>query len=86
MAGIWPGMPFVHVHMAGHARIRVRGVSPYVWSVLRPRAWGDGLFRDNLVYVLMVKHGIVRHIVNIVCLLALCGLCGDIHVLAIRHV
>ena len=44
---IWPGygrdmagVPFVHVHMAGHARIRVRGVSPYVWSVLRPRAWG----------------------------------------------
>ena len=36
MAGIWPGMPFAHVHMAGHARIRVRGVSPYVWSVLRP--------------------------------------------------
>ena len=40
MAGIWPGMPFAHVHMAGHAAY-VCGVSPIRVECLAPRAWGD---------------------------------------------
>ena len=51
MAGIWPGMPFVHVHMAGHARIRVRGVSPYVWSVLRPPCVGGMDYSEIISYM-----------------------------------
>lgn len=39
MAGIWPGMPFAHVHMAGHAAY-VCGVSPIRVECLAPRAWG----------------------------------------------
>ena len=41
---IWPGMPFVHVHIAGHARIRVRGVSHTCGVSCAPCMVGDGLF------------------------------------------
>ena len=50
MAGIWSGMPFAHVHMAGHAA-DVCGVSPIRVECLAPRAWWGMDYSEIISYM-----------------------------------